>query len=434
MLPVRLRTRHGESLPGYVRRLAAANYYSELRLLNRCGLGARSRPPAFWGLIATEDTTTIAETRWGMDSGELRRMVLESLPGINLRDLHSDNPRGAARNAQRTQWLLLSETKHCAECWRDGSRGRLDWMLPWAAVCEQHARLLTNTRPSPTSDLQAPEASPELLAAHAEAMRPARETRPTLWGKPAAAFDVWQAWRGVACLLAAGSGVNAWTGRPWLTPPKRVTDIAGLLVLVAPIIQVATTQSAAQAVIERAPGLRDLHVRGALPDCVGDQPALRPLLAETSKILGGTSTALRVQSQQISLLYPEARIEWMPTLAPKEHLPAAWAARQVPAHALGQAVVAAASARLAGAATWREAGQHLGLDPERLTKWAQYVLRHFTPDGKRQLAAAAERNLQTFTAGKQLQQRPERPLTSAAELTRWRDSTEIARWGAAPAA
>ncbi|MEI6621229.1 MAG: hypothetical protein WCP28_04910, partial [Actinomycetes bacterium] len=206
-----------------------------------------------------------------------------------------------------------------------------------------------------------------------------------LWGSAVASFDAWQAWRGVICLLTAAEAVPRWTPRPWLSPPN---DTAMLRALTSahPIIEARTPAEAAELLAVAAPKLREMHAVGALRTAVGNRRVLQPVLGHLDEQLGRPSSTLRNKAQQISLLHPEARIDWIPTLPPPHRLPAAWRSASTPSPLLQRAVLAGAAARIVGASTWAEAAYHLGFNGERMARWVRYVLPLLGPSAKLQLA------------------------------------------------
>lgn len=424
-LPVQLDPLPGESLPGYTHRLAGRLGVTPRVLLAHSGLTRTEDPPPFWGLIAAPGTTETIARMWSLYPEQIQAMTVAAVPGMDLRDLYAGNPRGVARNAQRRQWLLLSSTRTCPHCWADGYRGKVDWLLPWTVWCPTHHTPLADhppgQRPPPAGQSTAPPSHPETCVSPevaAAAAVPREQPSADVWGAEVSAFDAWQAWRAVACLLAAGKALPRWTARPWLSPPRPVPTMAALLTAAHPIVTARDPGRAADLLLHAAPHLSAIHKTGGLNDHTGPNPHLAPLQDALATRLGRPGTVLRRHAAQISLLHPDLGPADLPTLAHPDWLPSPWLAITAPHPLLQRAVLAAAMARMVGAPTWAAAAEHLGYSPATLTHWTRYTLSRLPDGAKTHLAAAAHTAL-AQTRPAPTPDRPITPLGSLDDLRRW---------------
>ncbi len=446
MLRVDCPPRPGEAFPGYLLRVASALGVDPRALYEHLGLRTAGHTGRYLNLVMEADrlATVARELRLGAD--QVRGTLLSAFPGLDLAALLDDTTGGAHRKVQRAQWIFLSGTRYCVECVVDDGTWLNEWQLPWVYACPKHRSLLVGAcsacgkRPdlvirtgrfhdAPvltkcvcgagwTAGVARRPVADEMLKTQTLVLDAALGERAMMWGERVDGVRRLAAWRATCVLAVASIGVDSWSHRPFLVPPPDPRTTGALVALAEPVVAADTVDDAAAALDELMAPHRT-HGEAVVWDKV---PRTSPLAAVATVWLQrrGRVHARLARTQQRALELVQINPDVVPTLADPAYLPARWVTLARPDVVMRRAALSLAVARLAGAGTWAQAGDWVGIDGTYASRVVRHTLRVVDGDAANELTTAAfayARSLvdQRTTASA----RPRTSLASAADMRRF---------------
>lgn len=424
---IRVEPATDEAWDGYLHRVADAHRCSVQALADQIGLRVAGRWPAFHGVALSPAVTERVAERLGLTPWQVADMQLTRYDqiAVDLSGLDYGDTFVAARTVARRGWIILTGTRFCPVCLADDGVWRLAWRLPWITCCPRHRLLLAHacvrcgampgtgrvirmTRPArahlvadrrccthPGSvaystclawlpDTTARTATDTQLAYSAATRELLSRQTGTVAGVDWPALAVFRAWQAAAC-LALAFGVATSSEHPpgrsrWLTTPRDSAVMAGLH---GAALELCTPESADEAADVLLGWCRHAGIRTPSPGTVRDAaptlPALRPVVHAA---LRSTGRAHSILIRNLALLDGQERIrvtdfdiDDIPQLVWPCALPAELRTASKPSTDLIRAVTALTLARIAGAASWAQAGQALGWSDTQATQWVRYVFR-----------------------------------------------------------
>lgn len=392
MLPIVVLPDPGESLPGLLARSARYMGMSTRDLIGHLRLRSPARRPHNLYLPVAAPVRERLRHVLELDDRQLDALTLRGLPAF--RSVPSAEPRnGAALELQRAYWWSFSADKFCPGCLREERRWLIEWQHPWAFCCVRHGQLLRQGCPSchqpfrligaseqttdercscgaPWSDAPADWAGSDAFAVQGELTTVVNNERAGIWGREMPGSQVLGAWRATATLLAGTAQIPRWAARPWLTPPDPATAGA-VLTAALPVATAPSTAAAAEALRALFGGSDDV-VTNAVRDRLPAPSPLSPVIDAWQVSRARVATRLHHTHRQGAFDLVDVGQWPLPTLAPLDVLPAAWRRPGSPHVLLRQCAVSLAAARLAGASTWQEAGDRIGV----AGRYAPRITRH----------------------------------------------------------
>lgn len=445
MLPVECPPRPGEAFPSYLQRLACVTRVTPDVLYRFLGLRAGGHTRAYMHVTLPPAVLRRVADSVGCSDDELRATLLEGFPGLDVSMLRERPGRGAHRDAQRAQWLFMSGTRLCPQCVAEDDAWKNAWQLPWMYGCERHEVLLVDAcdgcgrrpdlvvragRDSALSTLGAcacgrawaGRSSHELDAAsisrQRDLMGAAANEPAQLWGTPAPGFERLAAWRASCALLAGTASHPRWSRRPYLVPPRASEDVCALTGDAEAVVTARTISDAA-GLFDELMRNRAEYGEAVVWDRIARTSPLAPVANEWLRQHGRVHVRL-ARTQQHAFALASIDIQRIPTLADPRFLPHRWSSVRLPEEVMRRASLSLAVARLAGAGTWAEAGDLLGIDAGYAPKLVGYTLRRIGGSSAHELTSAAFDYAQSLrTAPDAI--RPNRPpLAGAASLRAYR--------------
>lgn len=441
-LPITTEPAAGETWDSYLARASAANHSTVVDLAERIGLRPDGRWPAFHGVVISPDRRSATATALDLDEQTVDRMQLAALDqiAIDLHDLPTTRTLAAARAASRRAWVHYTGSRYCPRCVAADGAWQLAWRLPWVTCCPTHrvvlayrcpgcgqpvrsGRSVATTRPvrgrGPADGRLCTQALPGTYGHSCQADLTATVLRPatgaelgrdaavrrlldsgsgSVFGRDRPAVDCVGVWQRAACYALALRQVTIdrrrWdTTHPWISPPRDPEVILDLTAATADLVDAASVAAGAgvlgrwceQAELTPTPST----FRDAAPRSPVMQPAIDLLLTRV-----GRSHSVLIRS--VELLDGQHRLDitgWdvsdIPQLVWPCALPPALRSRTSPGQVMLRAVLALTLARIAGAATWAQAGQALGWDARQGAQWSRYVFAKRNGDLRQQIVAAA---------------------------------------------
>jgi hypothetical protein len=148
-LPLRLTSKEGESLPGYVRRYATTYGLAPGETARAMGLVAQDVHMAkatTWPLELGGEQRDRVCTATGLTVDELQGMLLGRYAGVAF-DGRAPSGKKISDRLRRDA-VGIWRTRFCPACLCSDPMWRLHWHLPWSVVCVKHGMLLTAHCPS----------------------------------------------------------------------------------------------------------------------------------------------------------------------------------------------------------------------------------------------------------------------------------------------
>lgn len=441
-LPITIEPATGESWDSYLTRAAAANHSTVLDLADRIGLRPERRWPAFHGVVISTARRTAAAAALDLDEQAVDRMQLAEFDqvAIDLHNLATTPTLSAARAAARLAWVSYTGSRYCPQCLAADGIWQLAWRLPWTTCCPIHravlayrcptclqpvrsGRTVATTRPvrgrGPADGRLCTQARPSTYGHSCQADLTATTTRPAtsvelehsaevqrlldraggqVFGQQRSALECFGVWQRVACFALALRKVTIDRGRwdtthPWIRPPRDPEVILDLLGTAADLINAPSVATAADVLgrwCEQA-GLTPTPstFRDTAPRSLAMQPVIDRLLTRVGRSHSVLIRSLEQLDGQHRLAITSWDVSDIPQLAWPCALPTVLRSRTAPGQVMLRAVLALTLARIAGAATWAQAGEALGWDARQGTQWSRYVFAQRNGDLRQQLVAAA---------------------------------------------
>ena len=434
----------GESWPGYLTRLAAANHTTMRALGNHLGIRRDERWPPLHGVVVPAGTTIMLAGALRTDQEQITAMQLSHFDGtvIDLRPLAAALSPTTARACTQAAWVRFAGSRFCPACLAADGIWRLEWRLPWTLSCPTHRVVLAHLCPScampvgtgrttatttPVRDLGVPDtrrcsqalpgtwgetcggdltrtqvtsASIEQLTLDAH-LRRLRTAGDTVAGTQLPALAAFGAWRRVICWAVAlgelPAGPLGWrTARPWMTPPSDAAVMARALAVAEPVVHAGDPRSAAEVV-------RGWVARAGFPvtpatfrDCARPGPVTDRIVEELLARHGRSHSQLRRTvalhsgaDAQMHLTVAGFTARNVPQLVWPCLLPEGLRDLHRPGPDLLRAVMALMLVRIAQGGNWSAAGLSLGWDARRGSQWVRYTMgARNAPTGQQLLAAS----------------------------------------------
>lgn len=416
MLPVESPPGTGEALPGYLARIARLVGVTPATVYEHLGLRLAGHTQRYVHLVLPAGQMRHVAEALGQPAFVLAHSLLQDFRGLNLRMLAGPSASGAHRDAQRAQWLFMSGTRYCPRCVDEGRPWLNEWQLPWAYACPRHRALLIGTcrscglrpdlvvrhgRAAPTSDLdhcscgrpwvetgvEPARVTQRQIQWQTSLFRSAAGASGRLWGSTVPGAAHLAAWRAACALSADSPGLVQWARRPYLVPPQSASQTAAAVAKASSVMNARTIAAAADAFGQLVGGRA-----GWGEAIVWDRiPKSSPLAAVAIEWLrqSGRSYVQLARTRQAALELVAVDLARIPTLASPDRLPAGWAAASRPDPVMRRATLSLATARLAGAGTWSDAGEALGIDGLYASHLVRYTLRCIGPAAAADLTRAA---------------------------------------------
>lgn len=138
----------GESLPGYLLRLAHRIDMPPSDLIRRVGIKSTGRVSLLdvnYAAGLPTPATDAMSAATGLTIAEVEALTLKKFGDR----LHVGTlGKRVARSDVGNQWVTPWRTRYCPECLADDGIWRLSWTTPWALACTRHATLLLDSCPT----------------------------------------------------------------------------------------------------------------------------------------------------------------------------------------------------------------------------------------------------------------------------------------------